>query len=353
MTSARTCVVKHQLDYYVSDRMIEVALKAGARCLEFDIYAKGFSIDPIPIVTTGLDKSNFNTQHNYVPLETCFQRISRSYFENAPQYQLQDPLFLHLTIHRSVNTNCMNRIATLVQKYFHENSESRLLSGEFNYTKKKLAMAAICQLYGKVIIMVRIAPGSKCLTGPLKELTNVLSNHNGCRDKDWNEVKNTVSKSDLINFNRKNITYVRPSYFPYTPLTTEYDEGGTKSDSLLNLLVNKQTINNDATPALQLGCQFVAMNFQNIDEDLLSYLGLFKNSSFILKPEGMRRKETPLTAAGTSCDLSGTSNEFQGDTFCSATNTDDVTKEATDQLNRSRNTIIQSAKARKKSAFPD
>ena len=317
MTSNKTCLVRHNFDFYVSTKMIEISLFAGARCLDFDIYPLSFSRMSPPIVSINRDSDNRNMHHNYVLFKDCLETIVKTYFRgklsnNDPGASLLDPLFIHLNIHPTVNRHCCDQIATLIQYYFHEFAENKLYSSKIN---ENLGTVPICHLFGKVIIMVRQVDPSVPITPSLIEVTNMLAKSN-VKDKEWVDIQQVVDRSEFMNYNRRHLTFVRSSLFPYSNVSPdkhyhpknhhsdfsgnqikppEINQKDVKSDSVTKMLGNKTIINNDPTGPIQYSCQFVAMNFCNLDDNMYKYLGFFKNTSFILKPLSLRRKTHKYT----------------------------------------------------------
>jgi len=319
MTSNKTCVVNYQFDSYVSTKMIEIALNAGARCLDFDIFPLTYAKNAIPIVTIALDRGNYNMQHNYVTFKDCLATIVKTWFpgtSNPSDIALKDPLFLHLNIHPSMTKGTCDQIAILVRYYFNEFIKDKLLGPKYHYKSTNLGKVPMCELYGKVIIMVRqvgYPTAYRALTTSLDEITNALS-YVSMKEKEWLDAKNMVSPEELINSNRRSLTYVRSSLYYYVNLSTEAYLGNsnqamlststvttsststsTASDDVTTMLLNKYTINNDPAVPVLLGCQFVAMNFQIVDDYMLKYLGFFRRTSFVLKPKKLRRKDVQYT----------------------------------------------------------
>ena len=308
MTSCRTCVVSHQYDGYVTDKMIEVALEGGARCLDFDVYPRTFSKKPTPIVTVGRDRDNQNLQRSYVPLETCFRKISYAYFSRGSG-TLRDPLFVHLKLHYGVNRGCMDNIAILLRRYFFEQDGDFLMPPAFNHRVRNMGEVPICLLFNKLIVMVHTCDEKKLQTSALDGMVNILTSRSPyAKEKEWADVNSSTNRTiEYTDYNRHKLTFVRTSFHPYSPIANEIScstvttdrtgrfSNGNKSDSMMDLIAQKQTINNDPTVPMQFGCQFIAMNFQNLDEDMNKYIAYFKRASFIIKPKHLRRKDTPLT----------------------------------------------------------
>ena len=312
MASARTCCVGEQYDDYVSPRMIQVALVAGARCLDFDVSSYGYAIDAPPIVSLFRDRDNVNLMRNFVLLETCFRTIMDWRTRDANK---RDPLFIRLNFRRALTPHIMKKIADMIFYYFNEMNGRYLLGSgveerlsKWNYQDNaygSLAKTPICLLFGKIVIMVH-SPFRKP-PDRLMELVNVYSgpqagkHANDCKVMDWKQVTNFSNKALLRRRNKHHLTYVETTYVPYSDVSPILapGEGGlvgdpsakyTKDDSFTSLLMNRQTINNDPVVSLKCGCQFVAMNFQNLDADMHLYLSMFYRSSLMLKPFDMRRR---------------------------------------------------------------
>jgi hypothetical protein len=98
----------------------------------------------------------------------------------------------------------------------------------------------------------------------LWELTNVTTNSAFIHDQFFTTIKNTVDPKEVIDFNRQHITLVLPD-------VTEYD------------------INYISTIPQVLGCQLMAMSFQNHDQNLVTYNDLFEKagSAFVPKPDSL------------------------------------------------------------------
>jgi hypothetical protein len=264
--------------------MIEIAINGGARLLDFDIYALNFSKSGIPIVTVAHDKTNRNLMHNYVTLEKCFQTIHKCYLKQNQTPPL-DPLFLHLNIHNSVSEITMNNIAKLIIYYFQQYNGNYLLAPNFHYQKTNLGSVPLCTLLGKVIIMVSIK--NRNPSPLLDELINSRTNFLFTKSYSWLDVKNYYSKQELIDNNKYRLSLVKTSFDLYA-----------KNDE--NTMFSKTTINNDPLICFNTGCQFIMMNFQLLDSNLLTYLSYFKKSSFVLKPKSLQRPPPMLTDKITS-----------------------------------------------------
>ena len=313
MSSSRTCVVGNQYDGYMSAAMIRVALKAGARCLDFDLCNYGHGKSAFPIVTVPRDRDNYNMQHNFVRFEDALKTIVDEWIQNWPHGVPRDPLFLHLTLRRGLTRDCMNQIAYLLQYYLNEQqTPGYLLPPKYHYQQLQtfphtLGHVNLCTLFNKIVILVH-AP-THAPTPLLDGLINGLAGKSmhrdvytdkpsyGFQEMEWKEMMD-IPKERLVERSRYSLVYVDTSFHPYSPVSEKLrdGEGGlsndlnaeySNSDTFSTLIMYKQTINNDPTPSFYRGCQFMAMNFQNLDVDMKLYLSVFKRSSFVLKPKAM------------------------------------------------------------------
>jgi hypothetical protein len=334
MTSGRTCVVNNQYDSYMSPAMIRIALTGGARCLDFEVTNHATKLRSFPVVTNSRNRDNKNLQHNFVLFEDVVRTISSEWVEpHQHMHYPADPLFLRLVLDTALTQNSMDQMAYLLQYYLNEQSGAHLLPNTMSY--KALAQSdtnignlPLAIYYGYVVIMVHSpckAVTAQFEKSMLSELTNALcttsssskSKSNtpiqtdttgGYQVLDASYVQSILPKTtgngastssvsannQLVSSNTQALTYVETSFSPYTQANTapgtgcfdpkkEYEMG----DSMTTLLMNKLTINNSPVPGVRTGCQFIAMNFQDISEDMKTYLAMFAKSSFILKPKSL------------------------------------------------------------------
>lgn len=335
MTSGRTCVVGPQYDGYMSTRMIVIALTGGARCLDFDVCSNGYGADAVPIVTNTRERDNRNLQRNFVLLEDCFKTIMRYWYgassvvgSSVTSSGKRDPLFVRLNLRRSMTTKSMDAVAKLINYYFNQHMGENLLGEEYHHGNLNIGEIPICMLFNKVIVVVHSPHRmpSTLLDPMINAYSGVGTSVGTIQNHDWSTVKNSSNaRDDYVKHNRKRLTYVETSQHPYRPIssTLKPGEGGlagdsrakyTTRDSMTDFILNKKTINNSPIVPLQYGCQFVAMNFQNLDSDMNLCMGFFKNSSFLLKPEALRREPLQTVSAeiygacaATSVALSNTS----------------------------------------------
>lgn len=144
--------------------------------------------------------------------------------------------------------------------------QSRLLGKEYSYeyTGRNLGSVPLKEFAGKIIISVdRANPLFE--NTPLKEYVNIASNSIFLRASRQYDITNTPDSTELIEYNKKNMTLTLPDLSVY---------------------------NNNTSPILNFnyGCQCVGMSFQNFDANM-QYYSLFFDKvghAFVLKPENLR-----------------------------------------------------------------
>lgn len=104
---------------------------------------------------------------------------------------------------------------------------------------------------GKVVIMVEKNSNTGGMpilyrSANMWELTNITTNSVYIHEKRFTDIKNTNSPKEVVDFNRQNMTIVLPD-------------------------LNENNTNYIYVVPRLLGCQFIAMNFQNKDQNLISY----------------------------------------------------------------------------------
>ena len=248
---------------YVSMCALQNAIKQGVRCLDFEI----FCVDNIPVVgVSSIDIVGVKQSYNSLPISEVLKELNNIAFSETAGIcpNPKDPLLLHFRI-KTNNVNILNILASEIA----ENLGDKLLPIEYmrecngtNITKRPIK-----DFVGRVVIMVE--KNSTDNTMPLLyqsknmwELTNVTTNSVFIHESRYMDIKNSNDLETITNFNKTNITLVLPD-------------------------LSVSNINYISTVPQALGCQLMAMNFQNVDQNLLTYNELFekKESAFVPKPD--------------------------------------------------------------------
>lgn len=334
MSSFNTCNISNNSYSYVSAEMIDVAFKAGARFLDFQIFPLDQKKNSVPIVTRNNKKTNEPLQYNYVTLETCLKKVVTSYFIEGNQNTIREPLFIHLRISKNVNSGTMNNIANLVSYYFANYSGNNyLLPKEYNYSLKNLGNVPICSLYGKLIVCVSC---DKILTNSMDELTNIRFGWFYSKRMEWRNIRNYYAPKEVVNWNRTKLTLITPSNTSDIYSKTSSDTDAVVGTDFPN--------NNDPSVPLSYGCQFVPMNLHYPDSELKKYLGLFKKNSYIVKPKNLLRNIVPTTSPivdadgnvyTVECDVEGTfENDDQRLQYCESVRQREQQNQNMEAINR-------------------
>ena len=264
---------------YVSMCALYNVIAQGCRCLDFEIYC----LNNIPVVAvSSIDQVGVKQSYNFLSVSDVLDAINKYAFNgntlpslvagstNEPQRfcpNPTDPLFLHFRL-KTNNVNVVNQLAALIAQTF----ESKLLPIKYmreangkNMTKTPIK-DLVDDVNGKVVIMVEKSNNNSGMqilyqSATMWELTNITTNSVFIHEKRFTEIKNTNAPNDVINYNRQNMTIVLPD-------------------------LNENNTNYIYVVPRLLGCQFIAMNFQNTDQNLISYNKFFDDSkcAFVPKP---------------------------------------------------------------------
>lgn len=247
---------------YVSLCALRNVITQGVRCLDFEI----FCVDNTPVVgVSSVDIVGVKQSYNSIPVSQVLKELNDIAFSETSGIcpNPKDPLLLHFRV-KTNNENILNILASEIA----ENLGDKLLQIEYmreangtNITKRPIK-----DFIGKVVIMVE--KNSKSNVMPLLyqsknmwELTNVTTNSVFIHEKRYMDIKNSNDLETITNFNKQNMTLVLPE-------------------------LSVSNANYISTIPQALGCQLMAMNFQNVDQNLLTYNELFENkeSAFVPKP---------------------------------------------------------------------
>lgn len=243
---------------YVNVCALKTCIAQGARVLDFEIY----SVDDNPVIATSAVVNNRVKQmYNQIHLEEALQIVNNYAFSGGSCPNPNDPLILHFRI--SSNND---KIYTKMADTIYSTIQSRLLGKEYSYeyTGRNLGSVPLKEFTGKIIISVdRANPLFE--NTPLKEYVNIASNSIFLRASRQYDILNTPDSTELIEYNKKNMTLTLPDLSVY---------------------------NNNTSPILNFnyGCQWVGMSFQNFDANM-QYYSLFFDKvghAFVLKPENLR-----------------------------------------------------------------
>ena len=262
-TSYNCCAVGDFKKDYVDLCALRNGIKQGCRCLDFEIY----SINNQPVIATSSAKTNYvKESRNFIPFIKAMRVVAEEAF-NVPSPCPFDPMLLHFRI-KSENKEIYGKMASVLQSVF----ENRLLHKKYGkeYKDKNLGDVPIEKLMGKIIICVD-KTNSVFEDTPLDKYVNISSNSMFMRLHRSYDVTYVQDFKELIDYNKTAMSIVIP-----------------------DISANPDNVN--PTVPLKYGCQFVAMNLQNNDENMKYYTKFFNDygTSIVLKEKSLRKLDRIL-----------------------------------------------------------
>lgn len=257
-TAYNACASGQFKNDFMNTCALENVIKQGARCIDFQIY----SLDDEPVVAASSVKDfKIKETYNSVKLRHALKIIKEKAFvrDDCPNHE--DPLILHFRI-MSNNKKMYDKMALMLSEILSD----RLLNPSYSYKRSEGSIGSIIlsDLNKKVVIIVD--ESNKFFeTTKLDELVNMTSGSTAMSSRRYDDVKYNDDPDDTIQHNKINITIVLP-----------------------DLSISNK--NHNAQVAWDYGCQFVAMCFQNLDNNMKNYNSMFseKSSAFVLKPDYLR-----------------------------------------------------------------
>ena len=238
---------------YVSDGVIPMVVKAGARLIELDIYK---DTKENPVVGLKNEQIGYNYAKNTVPFEACCVAVANTAFNSVETPVSNDPFIMSLVFHTDDVTTinaCAEIIKQTLSKY--------LLGPEYTYHKKNLAIEPICNLAGKLIIV----SGGTTKGSIMEELINMSWDTSSLRRMTYMQASQPYDHEELIDHNRQHISMVVPDPDP-------------------------DLKNNNPTILFSYGCQWNLVNYGSVDSMMELYVGQFQQGSVILKPSTLLYK---------------------------------------------------------------
>lgn len=177
-------------------------IKLGARLLDFEIY----SVDGKPVVAaSSSNEFTIKETYNYLTIYEVMELIGTNAFGSATCPNSNDPLFINLRIKTS-RTDIYPTIADAIKTHLG----NRLLSSDFGneQASAKLNNTSLKDLMGKVIIICN--HNNKETNTSLNQYINYSNNNVNMKLLTNFEVVFTPNASDLIEFNKQNITVSIP-----------------------------------------------------------------------------------------------------------------------------------------------
>ena len=194
--------------------------------------------------------------------------VKNNAFSSAIAPNPEDPIIIHLRLY-STNKTMMNKIAEI----FKAIGSSKFMDNSTNFGDNRGAenfgdSVKLSKMSGKIIVIVN---GQKAVyeDTDLYEWVNMESGTANMQLFRFRDMKNTPDIKETIILNKHAMTMVLPDMVANPP-------------------------NPSGIVCRELGCQFVALRFQQIDNAFEEHLSYFNNSgkAFVLKDESLRDTTT-------------------------------------------------------------
>jgi hypothetical protein len=237
---------------YVSDQVLPLVIKAGARAVELDIYA---DTTGKPVVGLKNEKLGIDYASNSVSFESCCVSIANNAFNSITSPTSSDPFVLSLMFHTD-KTDVINACAEILKT----TCRRFMLDETYAFQRKNIAIEPICNLQNKLIIV----SGAKMKGTLMEELVNMSWDTSHLRRLLYSQASQPHDANELITFNRNNITMVVPD-------------------------IEGDLVNYNPQILFTYGCQWIMMNYGSIDSMMELYISEFQENSLVLKPDGLRQ----------------------------------------------------------------
>lgn len=257
---------QNYLDYASIDA-ITTYIQNGARYIDLDVWNKDFNPCTDPVVCAGKEKGSWKLT-NYLDFDDVCRAIAMTAFsEDLNNYN--DPLFINLNLYLENNYSTMDKIAISIRNNFREYLLDSRYSFCGKYSSTSLPNTPIKNLFRKVVIIC----DNDVSYSLLDEVVNLSANIGGnLRSLTYQQIVDLTDMPEQINWGKKSLTRI------YQPVNQRTKENG------------------EPTTAINLGCQFICMNYSEIGDEMDEYIEFFKNNSLVLKPLLLRYQPTTIQA---------------------------------------------------------
>jgi hypothetical protein len=258
---------------YVNISNLKAIIKQGVRCLDFEIY----SINDEPVIASStVPNYNVKETYNYVPFVDAMSIIVNYAFSSSTCPNPTDPIILHFRI-KSNNQKMFTKFSEIFKQY----ETTYLLGPQYSYEYsvcndnvknncfiKNFGDVKLSELRQKIIIIVDRTNNSFMDNKSFYEFVNMTSNSMFMRELRYYDVKFTPDMNELQEYNKKNMTITVP-------------DNGQNPENPSSIICR------------EMGCQLIAMRYENFDENLKENIEFFDKTgyAFVLKPERLRYQQ--------------------------------------------------------------
>jgi len=262
---------------YMNINALKYVISQGVRFIDFEIY----NLDNDPIIATSSIPDNYfiKESYNYIRFEEALNIIISNAFNPTYAPNPIDPILLNLRI-KSTNMTMMTNLANYLYtydnylagpKYSYEylsckmGPSTNVIDKNIDCVNNNFTQLPLYFFKGKIIIIVDRSNTAILNCDKLMEFVNITTNSINCRLITNHDMKYSPDQTELLEYNKKNMTIVTPD-------------------------VGVNTENPSINSATQLGIQINAINFSNNDDNMNSDMNYFitERRAFILKPLKLR-----------------------------------------------------------------
>lgn len=257
-TAYNCCSGGNYKNDYVDTCILKDILKQGVRGLDFEI----FSIENEPVVATSTSDSYYIKEtFNYINFADIMAIIRDYAFASSTSPNPLDPIVIHLRI-KSTNQDMYKRFAEILKGF-----NTLMLDDYYSYEchGTNMGNVKLNELMGKIVLIVDRSNTTFLECPEFYEYVNMTSNSVFMRGLPYYDIKYTPDMSELIDFNKQNMTMGMP------------DKGPNPE-------------NPSAIVMREMGCQFIGMRYPLIDTNIEENNSFFDENghAFVLKPEKLR-----------------------------------------------------------------
>ena len=336
---------------YTSESMFNKVIKYGARFAYLQVFNKEAKYDTEPVLSTGNSYGTLLTSQNSISPSSIFKLIGEYAFSEKFIDNYTDPFIVFLDLRVSNNYNTLDKLYEIIKstcghllyEKFNTNVSTTpmcnlmgklLIFTTSNNDKSKLKSITHMDTSSSYLNLLghHELPTKELISNPKDKplvtmtSTKIRFNKNLIQVEDEIDfIKLGINKSFIVKINGSKKNDSEDNYYEINQVThkqlilnssiefvEEFSGNKTqlkffnKSYKLLNLPKENKNGLTIVTPehdffkmnynpydAFNLGCQFTCMNFQEIDQNLKTYMKKFKKFSILMKPNHLINYNPP------------------------------------------------------------
>ena len=289
-SSFNSCNTKNKLFDYLHLDILKNILRSGARYIEVKIFNSEFGEDTsnttvIPVINNGTNKGEWKLCFNSIPFEdfciflkkNAFQFLKikdDGDFEGVPNPD--DPLFLALDLKTNNNINVLNKINKILIKTL-DKKFLKQINRNYREDKNHLINMKMKDLKSKLVIL-----SGDGFQG--SELDKTINGYWGNKETDIPHKINRIFYDNIKDYDLDENKKLKDVFKKKikNELTIIIPDKDEDKDGNINMNIF-EPMNYNTKIALNLGCNFVSVYYQSVDNFMDDYITKFKEYSIIKK----------------------------------------------------------------------